>query len=141
MMQIMMVNIIISLLHMDDLSRGFSSSPPPTTHPGTSEESGDPCTNDEGNNMVISFTGRLLNILKQNLPLSVTDQEISNDGHVPTDGKRALEWRISHAKSFIEDWEWRLSILQSLLPLSARQWKWEEALTVLRAAPSKLLNL
>ncbi|KAJ0811801.1 hypothetical protein HanPSC8_Chr17g0754801 [Helianthus annuus] len=136
--KIMMVNIIISLLHMDDLSRGF---PPPTTHPDTSEESGDPCTNEEGNNMVISFTGRLLTILRQNLPSSITDQEIANDGNAPTDGKQALEWRISKAKSFIEDWEWRLSILQSLLPLSDRQWKWEEASTVLRAAPSKLLNL
>ncbi|KAI3812488.1 hypothetical protein L1987_17198 [Smallanthus sonchifolius] len=139
--KIMMVNIIISLLHMDDLSRELSSSPPPTTHPDTSEEIGDPCTNEEGNNMVISFTGRLLNILRQNLPLSVTDQGIANDGNVPTDGKRALEWRISKARSFIEDWEWRLSILQNLLPLSDRQWKWEEASTVLRAAPSKLLNL
>ncbi|KAD3641724.1 hypothetical protein E3N88_30948 [Mikania micrantha] len=139
--KIMMVNIIISLLHMDDLSRDFSSSPPPTTHPDTSEESGDTCTNEGGNNMVISFTGRLLNILRQNLPLSVADHEIANEGNAPIDGKQALEWRISKAISFIEDWEWRLSILQSLLPLSDRQWKWEEALTVLRAAPSKLLNL
>ncbi|XP_076932004.1 uncharacterized protein LOC143597374 [Bidens hawaiensis] len=139
--KIMMVNIIISLLHMDDLSRNVSSFPLPTTHPDTSEENGGPCTNEDSNNMVISFTGRLLNILRQNLPSSVTDQEIANDGNVPTDGKQALEWRISKAKSFIEDWEWRLSILQSLLPLSDRQWKWEEASTVLRAAPSKLLNL
>lgn len=120
MLQIMMVNIIISLLHMDDLSRNVSSFPLPTTHPDTSEENGGPCTNEDSNNMVISFTGRLLNILRQNLPSSVTDQEIANDGNVPTDGKQALEWRISKAKSFIEDWEWRLSILQSLLPLSDR---------------------
>ena len=106
-----------------------------------SGESAEPCTNEEGNTMVVSFTGRLLNILRQNLPAAVTEQEIAVDGNVPTDGRQALEWRISKARSFIEDWEWRLSILQSLLPLSDRQWKWEEASTVLRAAPSKLLNL
>ncbi|XP_023748497.1 uncharacterized protein LOC111896742 isoform X2 [Lactuca sativa] len=142
--KIMMVNIIISLLHLDDLSRDSSPSPPPRTHPdtsSTSEESGDQCTNEEGNTMVVSFTGGLLNILRQNLPSGVTEQEIAIDGNVPTDGRQALEWRISKARSFIEDWEWRLSILQSLLPLSDRQWKWEEASTVLRAAPSKLLNL
>ncbi|PWA62406.1 hypothetical protein CTI12_AA322820 [Artemisia annua] len=142
--KIMMVNIIISLLHIDDLSRDLSSCPPPTKHPDisdTSEESTDPCTNEEGNTMVVSFTGRLLNILRQNLPSAVTEQDIAIDGNVPTDGRQALEWRISKARSFIEDWEWRLSILQSLLPLSDRQWKWEEASTVLRAAPSKLLNL
>ncbi|KAI3501756.1 hypothetical protein L1887_29761 [Cichorium endivia] len=143
--KIMMVNIIISLLHLDDLSRDSSPSPPPRTHPDTSpsasEESGDTCTNEEGNTMVVSFTGGLLNILRQNLPSGVTEQEIAIDGNVPTDGRQALEWRISKARSFIEDWEWRLSILQRLLPLSDRQWKWEEASTVLRAAPSKLLNL
>nr|GEV14748.1 hypothetical protein [Tanacetum cinerariifolium] len=142
--KIMMVNIIISLLHMDDLSRDISSCPPPTKHPDISDtngESTDPCTNEEGNTMVVSFTGRLLNILRQNLPSAVTEQDIAIDGNVPTDGRQALEWRISKALSFIEDWEWRLSILQSLLPLSDRQWKWEEASTVLRAAPSKLLNL
>ncbi|KAL1060150.1 hypothetical protein V6Z11_1Z121800 [Gossypium hirsutum] len=56
-------------------------------------------------------------------------------------GRQALEWRISMGKRFIEDWEWRLSILQRLLPLSERPWSWKEALTILRAAPSKLLSL
>ncbi|XP_071701623.1 uncharacterized protein [Rutidosis leptorrhynchoides] len=139
--KIMMVNIIISLLRMDDISRDSSSTPPPTKHPDTSAETNDPCTNEEGNTMVVSFTGRLLNTLKQNLPPSITEQDIAIDGNIPTDAMQALEWRISKARSFIEDWEWRLSILQSLLPLSDRQWKWEEASTVLRAAPSKLLNL
>ncbi|XP_024993509.1 uncharacterized protein LOC112527248 isoform X2 [Cynara cardunculus var. scolymus] len=143
--KIMMVNIVISLLHMDDLSCDLSPCPPPRRQPDTSNtysgESADPCTNEEGNTMVVSFTGRLLNILRQNLPAAVTEEEIAVDGNVPTDGRRALEWRISKARSFIEDWEWRLSILQSLLPLSDRQWKWEEASTILRAAPSKLLNL
>ncbi|KAL4570212.1 hypothetical protein LXL04_025863 [Taraxacum kok-saghyz] len=140
--KIMMVNIIISLLHLDDLSADSSSPSPPPRHADTSVESdGHFCSNEEGNMMVVSFTGGLLDILRQNLPSGVTEQEIAIDGNAPTDGRQALEWRISKAKSFIEDWEWRLSILQSLLPLSDRQWKWEEASTVLRAAPSKLLNL
>nr|XP_043638938.1 LOW QUALITY PROTEIN: uncharacterized protein LOC122610032 [Erigeron canadensis] len=139
--KIMMVNIIISLLHMDDLSCNLSSCPPPTRYPDISGDSADPCTNEEGNTMVVSFTGQLLNILRQNLPSAVSEQDIAIDGNVPTDGTQALEWKILKARSFIEDWEWRLSILQSLLPLSDRQWKWEEASTVLRAAPSKLLNL
>ncbi|KAK9698114.1 hypothetical protein RND81_08G083600 [Saponaria officinalis] len=55
--------------------------------------------------------------------------------------KQALDWRISNARSFIDDWQWRLSVLQKLLPLPELKWGWKEALAVLRAAPSKLLNL
>ncbi|ONI07088.1 hypothetical protein PRUPE_5G099400 [Prunus persica] len=56
-------------------------------------------------------------------------------------GRQTLEWRASIAKHFIEEWEWQLSILPRLLSLSERQRQWKEALTVLRPAPSKLLNL
>ncbi|CAL2261912.1 unnamed protein product [Prunus armeniaca] len=63
-----------------------------------------------------------------------------SDG-VSRGGRQALEWRASIAKHFIEEWEWQLSILQRLLSLSECQWHWKEALTVLRPAPSKLLNL
>ncbi|KAH6757613.1 hypothetical protein C2S51_038761, partial [Perilla frutescens var. frutescens] len=91
--------------------------------------------------MVVSFTGQVLNILRQQLPLSISDLDNSLDGPISAGGKQALEWRILTSKRFIEDWEWRLSVLQRLLPLSERQWRWKEAQTVLRAAPSKLLNL
>lgn len=94
-----------------------------------------------GNEMVVSFTGQVLSVLRQQLPLSISDLDDSLAGHLSTGSKQALEWRILKAKRFIEDWEWRLSILQRLLPLSERRWRWKEALTVLRAAPSKLLNL
>uniref|UniRef100_A0A6M2FA17 ZFYVE26-like TPR repeats domain-containing protein n=1 Tax=Populus davidiana TaxID=266767 RepID=A0A6M2FA17_9ROSI len=90
--------------------------------------------------MVISFTGLLLDILHRNLPPGLIEEHTTNDG-MSIDGRQALEWRISIARHFIEDWQWRLSVLQRLLPLSERQWGWKEALTVLRAAPSKLLNL
>lgn len=91
--------------------------------------------------MVISFITVLFDILHRSLPSDVIqDDDLSNYG-ARMGGRKALEWRVSIATRFIEEWEWRLSILQHLLPLSERQWRWKEALTILRAAPSKLLNL
>ena len=136
-MQILMINIIISLLHMDDLKAtplGASHSELPNTF---SVDYADAESHGEGNEMVVSFTKLILKILQQNLPLAVAEQ----DSSLNANQRQGLEWRSLHAKRFIEDWEWRLSILQCLLPLSERQWSWKEALTVLRAAPSKLLNL
>lgn len=141
MMQIFMVNLIVSLLHMDDVSLNLTECASPGSYfespSAYAWEHSDLDTCEGGNTMVISFTGLLLDILHHNLPSTVTEQ---NDG-ISLGGRQALEWGISIAKCFIEDWEWRLSILQHLLPLSERQWSWKEALTVLRAAPSKLLNL
>lgn len=140
-----MVNVIISLLHMDNMSanlmhcesRGSDSK---LSNACSSENSFS--TRSEGENkMVISFTSLLLDILRQNIPSSVVELENKLDGSVSTTSRQALEWRMSMSKRFIEEWEWRLSILQHLLPLSELQWRWKEALTVLRAAPSKLLNL
>lgn len=142
--KVLMVNIIISLVHMDDLSLNLALSASGSSSGVTnvsSEQSDVANHHEEGNKMVILFTGQLLDILKQNLPLSISDPDNTTDFNLCGDGKQAMEWRISNAKRFIEDWEWRLSILQRLLPLSERQWRWKEALTVLRAAPSKLLNL
>ncbi|KAA8525316.1 hypothetical protein F0562_007171 [Nyssa sinensis] len=143
--KILMVNIIISLLHMDDLSLNLTHCASPGSHSELSNmctgEHEDPATCEGGNKIVVSFTGLLLDILHQNLPSAVFEQENALNGNITTGGIQALEWRISKAKRFIEDWAWRLSILQRLLPLSERQWRWKEALTVLRAAPSKLLNL
>ncbi|KAK6914305.1 hypothetical protein RJ641_021626 [Dillenia turbinata] len=57
-------------------------------------------------------------MLCSNVPSPQLGQEHASSDGVPTGGKQALEWRILEAKCFIEDWEWRLSILQRLLPLS-----------------------
>ena len=138
-----MVNIIISLIHMDDLCLDLT---PAVSHSSSGVVSvpvgeQDAAIHEGGNKMVVLFTGQFLDILRQNLPSSVLDSDDKVDPDIPTGGKQALEWRISKAKNFMDDWEWRLSILQRLLPLSDRQWRWKEALTVLRAAPSKLLNL
>ncbi|KAG6770661.1 hypothetical protein POTOM_026350 [Populus tomentosa] len=142
--KILMVNVIISLLHMDDISLNLTH----CASPGSNSESSSTCAWDHtdvtfcegGKEMVISFTGLLLDILHRNLPPGLIEEHTTNDG-MSIDGRQALEWRISIARHFIEDWQWRLSVLQRLLPLSERQWGWKEALTVLRAAPSKLLNL
>ncbi|KAI4380183.1 hypothetical protein MLD38_006402 [Melastoma candidum] len=142
--KIFMANAIISLLHMDDLSINSTHCASPESYPEKSSGHSlkfDCPTNEGGNKIVITFTGLLLDILRRNLPSSLSEMESVSDGNLSTIGKQALEWRISTTRSFIEDWEWRLSILQRLLPLYERQWRWKEALVVLRAAPSKLLNL
>lgn len=138
-----MTNAVISLLHMDDLSINSTHCALPESYPGKSghDLKFDCPTNEGGNKIVITFTGLLLDILRSNLPSSPSDVESVFNGSLNTAGKQALEWRISTTRSFIEDWEWRLSILQRLLPLYERQWRWKEALVVLRAAPSELLNL
>jgi zinc finger FYVE domain-containing protein 26 len=145
MMQILMVNVIISLLHMDDLSLNLTHCVSPERYSelgnGYAWENNDLTPSDEGNKVVISFTEILLDILHRSLSSAVIELEQASSEGVTVGGKHALEWRVSIAKHFIEEWEWRLSILQRLLPLSERQWRWKEALTVLRAAPSKLLNL
>ncbi|XP_065850998.1 uncharacterized protein [Euphorbia lathyris] len=142
--KIWMVNIIVSLLHMDDSALNTvhytslgSHAESPSMCPW---EHTDTATCEGGNELVISFTGLLLDTLRRNLPSGVIEEDALNDS-MNTGGRQALEWRISIAKHFIEDWQWRLSVLQRLLPLSERQWRWKEALTVLRVAPSKLLNL
>ncbi|XP_022976078.1 uncharacterized protein LOC111476590 isoform X1 [Cucurbita maxima] len=143
--KVLMVSIIISLLHMNDLSLNMThcnspGSPSSSLYSYLSEQPD--FTAFEGRNkMVISFITVLFDILHRSLPSDVIqDDDLSNYG-ARMGGRKALEWRVSIATRFIEEWEWRLSILQHLLPLSERQWRWKEALTILRAAPSKLLNL
>ncbi|KAE8713997.1 Zinc finger FYVE domain-containing protein 26 isoform 2 [Hibiscus syriacus] len=142
--KILMVNVIISLLHMDNINLnlmhcasigGLFQQPVEC-----GSEHTDLAIDEGGNKMVISFTGLLLDIVRCSLPPCITEEHASTDG-LSMSWRQALEWRISMGKRFIEDWEWRLSILQRLLPLSERHWSWKESLTVLQAAPSKLLNL
>lgn len=143
--KIFMVDVIISLLHMDNISANSmhcgSQESDSTLTNASSSGNNSSARNEGGNKMVISFTSLLLDTLRQNIPSSVVELENTLDGDVRTTSRQALEWRMSISTRFIEEWEWRLSILQHLLPLSERQWRWKEALTVLRAAPSKLLNL
>ncbi|XP_011622545.1 uncharacterized protein LOC18432072 [Amborella trichopoda] len=141
--KICMVSVIISLLHMDDLSANLTQY---ISLVGRSELPRTPTWEqpvfDGETRTVVSFIGLILDILRHNLPsngLEIDPNSWSNA--TIASGKQAMEWRISSAVQFIEDWEWRLSILQRLLPLSERHWSWKEALAILRAAPSKLLNV
>uniref|UniRef100_A0A0D9YB77 ZFYVE26-like TPR repeats domain-containing protein n=1 Tax=Oryza glumipatula TaxID=40148 RepID=A0A0D9YB77_9ORYZ len=133
--KIYMVSIVLSLLHMDDSIKLSEVAP---SECSVSHECFDSNVESEEKNMVTSFVGLLLDILRHNLMLDMDNQ--SSMGLSPA-GRQALEWRFKHAKHSIEDLDWRLSVLQRLPPLSERQWSWKEALVLLRAAPSKLLNV
>lgn len=135
-----MVSIITSLLHMDEVSIDVAHVEPCKNH-RASRELPNLSSVEGGNKTVVSFTGMLLGILHHNLPAAGPELERLLSSDTAAAGRQALEWRLSHAKHFIEDWEWRLSILERLQPLSERSWSWKEASVILRAAPSKLLNL
>ncbi|KAM3349757.1 hypothetical protein ACQJBY_022565 [Aegilops geniculata] len=136
--KIFMVSIVLSLLHMDDTIKLPQAAPPECS---VNHDCCDSNTESEGKNMVISFVGRLLDILRHNVLFKGPDMDqLPSTGLSPA-GRQALEWRLKHASHSIEDMDWRLSVLQRLPPLSGRQWSWKEALVVLRAAPSKLLNV
>ncbi|KAL5729310.1 hypothetical protein ACHQM5_002282 [Ranunculus cassubicifolius] len=141
--KIFVMCIVISLLHMDNISSNFrqcSSNGYPESPYTSTWDKNELSKCEEGNEMVMSFTGLLFEILRRCLPSDGWEQENMLNSNMTSGGRKALDSRVSSAKHFIEDWEWRLSILQRLLPLSERQWSWKEALTILRAAPSKLLN-
>lgn len=143
--KILMVNIVISLVQMDDLSFNLT----PCATPRSSSRSfnvscwqgADVAINNGDNNMCVFFAGQLLEVLKQNLPPWISDTDHSSDFSISAGAKQALEWRSLKAKLFVDDWGWRLCILRSFLLSSERQWKWREVVTVLCATPSKLLNL
>lgn len=136
--KIFMVGIVLSLLHMDDSIKLSQAAPSDSS---VRHDYYDSITEPEGKNMVISFVGLLLDILRHNVQLKGSGiDQLSSTGPLPA-GRQALEWRLKHAKHSIEDLDWRLSVLQRLPPLSGQQWSWKEALVVLRAAPSKLLNV
>ncbi|WVZ69871.1 hypothetical protein U9M48_018593 [Paspalum notatum var. saurae] len=135
--KIFMVSIILSLLHMDDSAK-LSQAVPSECY--VNHEFHDSNIESEGKNMVIYFIELLLDILRHNLQIKGSDMDhISSTGLSPA-GRQALEWRLKHAKHFIEDLDWRLSVLKRLPPLSERQWSWKEALVLLRAAPSKCMQ-
>lgn len=133
-----MVTIILSLLHMDDCVK-LSQAVPSECY--VTHECDDSNIESEGKNMVVYFVGLLLDILRHNLQMKGPDMDHLSSTSLSPAGRKALEWRLKHAKHSIEDLDWRLSVLKRLQPMSERQWSWKEALVLLRAAPSKLLNV
>lgn len=137
-----MVTIILSLLHMDDCVKLSQAVPSEcyVTHECDDSNSNSNIES-EGKNMVVYFVGLLLDILRHNLQMKGPDMDHLSSTSLSPAGRQALEWRLKHAKHSIEDLDWRLSVLKRLQPMSERQWSWKEALVLLRAAPSKLLNV
>lgn len=142
------MGIVVDLLHMDDAST--------QTLPSGLEmrfksllESGFHVAGTENARQVttVDFVGRLLEILRECMFSSVNELEDQKlecafpRGFTNLSGQKAWEWKNSNLLHFIEDWEWRLAVLQRLAPSPHRQWQWKEALAVLRAAPSTLLNM
>ncbi|XP_057838551.1 uncharacterized protein LOC131048568 isoform X2 [Cryptomeria japonica] len=142
-----MMNIIISLLHMDDISINTNQFKLSYLHARISsasarEELALPSPNKSENQSVVAVIGFILKLLYHSLPSAGFELELKPSwSAVVGAGKQAWEWRASTVKQFVEDWEWRLSVLKRLLPSPERQWNWKEALAILRAAPSTLLNL
>ena len=95
----------------------------------------------------VLFVRRLLEVLRECLPshgIELEDQNMNSAfprGFTNHSALKAWELKLSNIQHFIEEWEWRLAVLERLTPVSQCQWQWKEALTVLRAAPSTLLNM
>ncbi|KAJ3671098.1 hypothetical protein LUZ60_008524 [Juncus effusus] len=89
------------------------------------------------NRTVISFLETLLKILRHSISDSGSESEHALNAGPSSAAKPALDWRLSSVRNCLGDFEWRLSLLKRLKPLSA----WKEALVILRDPPSKLLNL
>ncbi|WOL00352.1 hypothetical protein Cni_G09065 [Canna indica] len=139
--RIFMVSIVISLLYLDEISVNVTQNTLLESHSGYMGNLDDKISCDGQDKNLISFMGLLLDILRRNLPATINEAGNLVNSTVEAAAKQVLEWRIARSKHFIEDWEWRLSILDQLQPLSEFQWSWKEALVIFRAAPSKLLNL
>ncbi|KAG6474190.1 uncharacterized protein LOC122028060 isoform X1 [Zingiber officinale] len=139
--RIFMVSIVISLLYLDEMSINITDATLVESYSELPQNSVKKSSFDGENKNIISFMGLLLDILRRNLPSTINEVGNMLDSSVEIAAKQVLEWRTAKSSKFIEDWEWRLTILDRLQPLSECQWTWKEALVIFRAAPSKLLNL
>ncbi|XP_078432242.1 zinc finger FYVE domain protein isoform X2 [Wolffia australiana] len=132
--KIFMLSLIMLLLRMDGISSSeyFFSYP---CHSSVVEQAESPEAGDI--NMVVSFARRLLEIFRGNLQACVVEN--LDEGVISSEARHAVEWRISNLKVFLKGWEWRLSVLECLIP--SNSFKWRGALAFFRTDPSKLLNL
>eukprot|EP00250_Pteridium_aquilinum_P019708 c24544_g1_i1 orf=3-4136(-) len=146
--RIFFMSIVVDLLHMDDASsQSLPSGLETKLKSLLSSRTEDAGTETARKITTIDFVRRLLGILRECMFSSVIELEDQKmecafpKGFMNLSGQKAWEWKNSNLSQFIEDWEWRLAVLQRLAPSPHRQWQWKEALAVLRAAPSTLLNL
>lgn len=139
---------IVDLLHMDDASTQGLPSGLEVELKSLLESRFDAARTENARKVTtVDFVGRLLEILREcrfSSIVEVDDQKLEcafPRGFTNLSGQKAWEWKNSNILHFVEDWEWRLAVLQRLAPSPHRQWQWKEALSVLRAAPSTLVNL
>lgn len=157
-LQVWLMNIIISLLHLDKLevqppiTKDSPISVKAVVEPGDSQA--EPKKSEKLS--AITFIENILTMLQQCRPLPGLDLEprstssrsglskrgsISSFGFPGKAGKKAWMKQAERVDHFVDDWNWRLGVLQRLSPSYQRPWQWREALAVLRAAPSTLLNM
>lgn len=147
-----MMSIIVSLLHMDEVSVQL-----PTTKDPFILEPRDQSSEKREKFTAVAFIQSILKILHQCMPgasleldsrapsgsrsgwtRKASTQSFSFPGRA---AKRAWLKQLDLLHQFVDDWNWRIGVLQRLSPSSQRPWQWREALAVLRAAPSTILNM
>lgn len=147
-----MMGIIISLLHMDVINVEL-----PTMKDPFILELRDKKTEKRDKFTAIGFIQSILTILHQcmpgpNLELDSRATSASRSGVARKSSTQSFSFPGRAAKKawlkqlellhqFVDDWKWRIGVLQRLSPSSQRPWQWREALAVLRAAPSTILNM
>ncbi|KAH6555767.1 hypothetical protein KP509_1Z229800 [Ceratopteris richardii] len=146
--RIFFMGIVVDLLLMDDSSTQSLPSGLDIKLKSILESKIDTGRTDDAVKVTtISFIGRLLEVLRECVFTSFSELEDQKmgialpRGFTSLSGQKAWEWKHSNILRFIEDWNWRLAVLQRLGPSTHCQWQWKEALAVLRAAPSTLLNM
>jgi zinc finger FYVE domain-containing protein 26 len=150
--QVWMMGIIVSLLHMDGISIQL-----PTMNDPFILEARDTNTEKREKFTAIAFIQSILQILHQCMPSAsleldsrgsstsrsgltrkASSQSFSFPGRA---AKKAWLKQLELLHQFVDDWNWRIGVLQRLSSSSQRPWQWREALVVLRAAPSTILNM
>ncbi|KAG0600289.1 hypothetical protein M758_11G022200 [Ceratodon purpureus] len=150
--RVWIMGIIVSLLHMDEISVQLPTTKDPFIFEpkDTNTEKGEKFT-------AIAFIQSILKILHQCMPgpsleldsrgpsasrsglsRKASTQSFSFPGRA---AKKAWLKRLELLHQFVDDWNWRIGVLQRLSPSSQRPWQWREALAVLRAAPSTILYM
>jgi hypothetical protein len=166
--QIWMMEIVVLLLCIEEMnvrpSAGKGSSEPEivqTVVEGHGEGDVGAAMSQKSEQLTaVAFMSNILKLLQQCMPVNNgLDFEANSDSTSDSNGaaaagalgilrfpgraaKKAWRQKAEHLQCFIDEWEWRLAVLQHLSPLSPQQpWQWGEALAVLHAAPSTLLNM
>ena len=145
------MSIIVSLLHMDEISVQIPAAKDPFIL-----EARDVDTQTGEKFTAIAFIQNILKILQQCIPgasleLDTRGPSSSRSGVARKAGTQSFSFPGRAAKKvwlkqldllhhFVDDWNWRIRVLQGLSP-SQQPWQWREALAVLRAAPSTILYM